>query len=443
MAPKGTTIELVQNPGRVRELAAAIREGSLSSIELVERCLARIGALDPHVEAWREVTADAALAEAGARDRDAAGGRILGPLHGVPVGVKDIIDVTGVPTRCQSRSRADAPPAGADAEIVRALRRAGAIILGKTHTTEFAFFDPPPTRNPHNPEHTPGGSSSGSAAAVAAGEVPLSLGTQTMGSLNRPAAYCGIAAFKPSTRLLSTFGVAPLSPLWDTVGFFGWSVEDACAAFSAICPPFARRLAPPVPESGCRIAVLQDPLTEDAGDDVSRALAAAADALAGSGHAVESMPASVSFSRVLELQCLTMEYEIGRIHRGFLELPEGQIGTKLLEAIRRGLDVPDDAYGDARREIHELRNRFFQSHADCDAFLFPAAPAPAPKGLASTGDPRYIAPWTSLGGPIVTVSVDTADNGLPIGCLLAGHPGSDTTFAVLACRLAASIELVR
>ena len=189
--------------------------------------------------------------------------------------------------------------------------------------------------------------------------------------------------------------------------------------------------------------MLEDPLTEDASKDVSRALAAAAKALAGSGHAVEPMSASVSFSRLVELHSLTMKYEIGRIYRGFLELPDGQIGTKLLKAIRRGLDFSDDAYGDARREIHELRNRFFQLHADCDAFLFPATPAPAPKGLASTGDPRYIAPWTSLGGPIVTVTVDTADNGLPIGCLLAGHPGSDATFAVLACRLAAPIELVR
>ncbi|MFQ5763359.1 MAG: amidase [Rhodospirillales bacterium] len=437
------TTNYVADPGRIADLARRIREGELSPADLVRGCLDRMKVTEPVVEAWREVCADTVLAEAEQRAKEVEDGLVRGPLHGIPVGIKDIIDVAGVPTRCNSSSRADAAPATADAEIVSALRAAGAVILGKTHTTEFAYFDPAPTRNPHNPEHTPGGSSSGSAAAVAAGEVPLSLGTQTMGSVNRPAAYCGIAAFKPSTHLLSTFGVAPLSPLWDTVGFFGWSVEDACTAFSAICPPFARRVASSVPEGECRIAVLEDPLTEDASKDVSRALAAAAKALAGSGHAVEPMSASVSFSRLLELHSLTLEYEIGRIYRGFLELPEGQIGTKLLEAIRRGLDFSDDAYGDARREIHELRNRFFQSHADCDAFLFPAAPAPAPKGLASTGDPRYIAPWTSLGGPIVTVTVDTADNGLPIGCLLAGHPGSDATFAVLACRLAAPIERVR
>ena len=172
--------------------------------------------------------------------REAAQGRIRGALHGVPVAIKDIIDVEGLPTRANSRSRASAPPASNDAEIVLALKAQGAVILGKVHTTEFAYFDPSPARNPHNLAHTPGGSSSGSAAAVAAGMAPAAVGTQTVASVNRPAAYCGIGAFKPSTRSLSVFGITPLGPSYDTPGFYGWSVDDAVYVYEAVAPSFLR-----------------------------------------------------------------------------------------------------------------------------------------------------------------------------------------------------------
>ena len=236
--------DTVADPGRVDALAQQIRDGVLSPVDLVQHCIDRIDAVEPQVEAWRELCTDTAFAEAKNLEQEIETGLIRGPLHGIPVGVKDIIDVKGVPTRCNSKSRADIGPATADAEVVAALRTAGAIILGKTHTTEFAFRDPSPARNPHNLAHTPGGSSSGSGAAVGAGMVPVALGTQTMASVNRPAAYCGIAAYKPSTRLMPGGGVAPLSYLYDTVGYYGWNVGDAATVFETICPSHARMHGP-------------------------------------------------------------------------------------------------------------------------------------------------------------------------------------------------------
>src|SRR5215475_8281447 len=224
--------------GRIAELQRSIRSGALSSAALVERCLARIDAVDPAVQAWRHIARDSARAEADLLDRDAKSGSFRGPLHGIPVGIKDNIDVAGITTLANSKLRADSPPATADADIVAALRLAGAVILGKTHTTEFAYLDPSPARNPHNIAHTPGGSSSGSAAAVGAGAVPLALGTQTVGSVNRPAAYCGIGAFKPSTQSTCTNGMTALAPAFDTVGFYGTRAADAVALYDAVAPAF-------------------------------------------------------------------------------------------------------------------------------------------------------------------------------------------------------------
>ncbi|PPR25431.1 MAG: Glutamyl-tRNA(Gln) amidotransferase subunit A [Alphaproteobacteria bacterium MarineAlpha10_Bin3] len=428
----------VADPGSVEDLARDIRAGALSPVDLVQRYLDRIEAVDGRLEAWREVDAKGALAAARTLAQEAQIGKIRGPLHGVPVGVKDIIDVAGLPTRCNSQSRADIAPALADAEIVAALRVAGAIVLGKTHTTEFALRDVSPARNPHNPAHTPGGSSSGSGAAVAAGMVPVALGTQTAASVNRPAAYCGIAAFKPSTRLIPGGGVEPLSYLYDTVGFYGSRVADAAAVFEAICPTHARR-APPAPES-LNIVVLRDPLIDNSDGEILRALAAAAERIAGAGHKVTRRASPVAFSGLLESHRQTMIYEISRIRRAFLDRPQGAIGPKLLDTIRQGLTISDDAYLEARRALDAWRDEFFAAFAGTDAILWPATPKTAPKGLDWTGDASFIAPWTALGGPVVTMPAGKSASGMPIGCLLAGMPGSDFAFAATARRLAEAAE---
>ena len=223
----------VQDPGRLRALAAAIRSKELSPSDLVQQYLERIDVVQPVAHPWRVVDVEGAIKVAAERTAQAERGEILGPLHGIPLGVKDIIDVAGLPTRCNCEALNYSPPAAADAEVVLSLKASGAIVIGKTHTTEFALFDPSPACNPHNTDHTPGGSSSGSGAAVASGTVPLALGTQTLASVNRPAAYCGISAFKPSTRSMSSFGVAPLAPSFDTIGFYGWTVDDAVYAYEA------------------------------------------------------------------------------------------------------------------------------------------------------------------------------------------------------------------
>lgn len=425
----------VENPGQVRELARDIRQGALTSTALVRRCLDRIEKVQPDVEPWREVDGERALRVAADRDREAGEGRIRGPLHGLPVGVKDIIDVEGLPSRCNARWRADAEPAAHDAEVVLALKAAGAIMLGKVHTTEFAFFDPSPARNPHNREHTPGGSSSGSGAAVASGTVPIALGTQTVASVNRPAAYCGISAFKPSTRLLSIYGVAPLAPSYDTIGFYGWSVDDAVAAFEAALPPHARGAAEPRAPAQARIVMIDDPLISDCGADMSAAYQGMAEDFRARGHTVEQRPSPVPFERINALHWNTVFYEIGRAHGDQLDLPDGQVGKRLREAIIEGLKIETDRYLDERGEIDRIRADFFAAHDDVDAFLWPAAPGPAPEGLVSTGDPKYIAPWTVLGGPVVTVPAGMAPDGLPLGCILAGRPGADAAMGALARKL--------
>jgi aspartyl-tRNA(Asn)/glutamyl-tRNA(Gln) amidotransferase subunit A len=422
----------VADPGRVREFAAAVANGKLSPVALVRRYLDRIAEADPKVQCWREVDGERALATAEEREREAAAGRVRGPLHGVPIAIKDIIDVEGLPTRANSRSRAAAPPARSDAELVLALKARGAVILGKVHTTEFAFFDPSPARNPHNLAHTPGGSSSGSAAAVAAGMVPAAVGTQTVASVNRPAAYCGIAAYKPSTRSLSTFGITPLGPSYDTPGFFGFSLDDAAFVFEAVAPNFLA-ITRPAPKPV--VCIPDDPHVDDATGEVKAAVARMADAFAKGGCAVERAKPPISFARLGQLQRQTMAYEAGRALAYLLEEPAGAVGEKLTAHIRDGLTISPGQYLDERGEIDAMRDKLFDGlHAD--VFLWPATPDTAPEGLGWTGEPKYISPWTALGGPIVTLPAGLAANGLPIGCILSSRPGTDRQMCAWARTLA-------
>ena len=440
----GTARRFVEDPGHIETLVGDMRSGRLSSEALVGRCLDRIARVDEHVQAWRVVDSDRALEDARALDREAAEGRFRGPLHGLPVAIKDVMDVEGLPTRCNSRALQDRAPATADSEIVTQLRVAGAVVLGKAHTTEYAFFDPSPARNPHHTDHTPGGSSSGSAAAVASGMAPAATGTQTVASVNRPAAYCGIAAFKPSTGLLSTFGVTPLAPMFDTVGFFGWRVADAAALFEAVCPahaaPRRRAMRTGAGDERLTVVALDDPFLGQSVPAVHDAMASAADRLRGDGHEVLARNACVSFETLCDEQLRCMLYQTGRVHRSLLDLPRDQVGEKLREAVETGTGIGDDEFRATYASLATARLRLHESVADADAVLWPAAPDTAPEGIAWTGDPRYIAPWTALGGPVVTVNVGSDGNGLPIGALLAGAPGTDAEFTGIARRLAEALE---
>jgi aspartyl-tRNA(Asn)/glutamyl-tRNA(Gln) amidotransferase subunit A len=432
----------VADPGQVRELAAAISGRTLSPVALARRYLDRIATTDPHVQCWREVDGERALAVAAERETEAAQGRIRGALHGVPVAIKDIIDVEGLPTHANSKSRASIAPAANDAEIVLALKARGAVILGKVHTTEFAYFDPSPARNPHNLAHTPGGSSSGSGAAVSAGMVPAALGTQTVASVNRPASYCGISAFKPSTRSTCIYGIAPLAPSYDTVGFYGYTVDDAVTLYEAAAAPFATR-QPKAAENKLRVVLPEDPHLDAATDEVKTAWRGAADQLAAAGHAVSARPAPVSFEEIFTLQRSTMLYEAARCYRYALDLPPGQIGAKFLAAVRDGLAITTERYLAERARLDGLRAAFLAAHEDNDVFLWPAAPDTAPEGLGWTGDPRFISPWTLIGGPIVTIPTGRARNGLPLGCILSGAPGTDMRMCSNARAAAGAMEWKR
>ena len=420
-----------QDPGSLRDLATQIRDLSLSPLDLVERYLSRIDTVQPIAEPWREVDREAGLKQARLRADQARRGEFLGPLHGIPVGIKDIIDVAGLPTRCNNIARQDIGPAADDAEIVRKLRAAGAIILGKLHTTEFAYFDPSPARNPCHADHTPGGSSSGSGAAVASGTVPLALGTQTVASVIRPAAYCGISAFKPSTGSTVTHGVSALAPSFDTIGFYGWSVDDATFAYEALFGSAGPAGAP----VRAQIVFPGDPLLEECGAPMGVTVEQELTRFADMGHAVRHAVSPVSLARLGALNIALMEYETAHTQAGLLDLPKDSLGEKLREAIERGSAISDEQYLALRSEANALRSEFYAAFDPDTLFFWPAVPGAAPKGLGSTGDPRFISPWTVLGGPMLATPTGQTENGLPLGCFLAAGPGRDLTLAAQARQL--------
>lgn len=430
-------VSFAASPGRVVDIAADIRAGSLTPMQAVQACLDRIAEVDEHVQAWVSVDSAGALATAAEMNREANDGMLRGPLHGVPVAIKDICDVAGWPTGCNSRTRADAPPATADAEIVTALRAAGAIVLGKTHTTEFAYYDPSPARNPHNIGHTPGGSSSGSGAAVGAGMVPAAIGTQTVASVNRPAAYCGIAAFKPSTRSMATYGIAPLAPVYDTPGVYGLSVADACYLFDAVRPPHGR--SDDGLDGQTRVVVLNDPFLGEAEDEIVAARDDVATRLRDAGHEVAAMDSPVSLEELNELQGHTTVYELARVHAGLLEYPEDQVGAVLRQSVIDGNEIDDAVYQAERRRIDAMRATMLDALRPADLVLWPATPATAPAGLEWTGDRRFIAPWTAFGGPVVSMPSGKGAGDMPIGMLLAGVPGHDRYVSRIAPRLAEAV----
>ncbi len=424
------------DPGVVAALRDEMARGDATPAAVLERSLKRIDAAEPSVKGWRILDRDGARAQAA--QLSAASAR--GPLHGIPVAVKDVIDVAGFPTRAGSCSRENIAAATADALIVTRLRAAGAIIVGKAHTTEFAFFDgPPPTRNPHDLTRTPGGSSSGPAAVVAAGMVPLSIGTQTAGSISRPAAYCGIAAFKPSTLSWPTFGVVPFAPSFDTVGVFGYRVADAALAARALMPAFIPATRPTLEQ--LRIAILTDPILGLASTAIAKLMEAISEKLKAGGIAVERVPSPISLDTLNALHLTVREYEVGHAHAYLLETPEHAITPALRDAIRRGLAIEEAAYIDALSQLAAARAQFWPATAAFDALIFPAAPDIAPVGMA-TGDARFVVPFTALGGPIVSVPAGF-DHGLPLGVMVTSAPGSDHALLAVSERLAPLIETPR
>ncbi len=431
--------QFVQDPGDITAIQSDFAAGASDPVILIEKILQRIETVEPHVQGWLSLDAEDALRQARTCRGEMQQGIQRGPLHGIPVAVKDVIDIASQPTRAGSRSRAQCKPADINADIVAMLRAAGAVILGKSHTTEYAYFEgPPPTRNPWNVAHTPGGSSSGPAAVVASGMALCSIGTQTAGSVVRPAAYCGIAAFKPTTQDLSTYGIIPLAPTFDTVGWFGYRMRDVAAISSGLQP---QRFKHARSGGALRVALVNDPLFSGASSTVTASLNVAETELRKAGHEVSVTKPRTSLSACLNLHKSVLEYELSRIH-GALEATPDLISAAWYEAIIRGKKIEDAVYFDARHQLLQIQSAFWGEFENVDVLIAPAAPDTAPEGM-QTGDPSYIIPFTALGGPIATVPAGLAPSGLPLGLMLCGRPCTDAALLGDALQLAEAIEIPR
>jgi Asp-tRNA(Asn)/Glu-tRNA(Gln) amidotransferase A subunit family amidase len=417
------------------EAARLIRDGTMTSVELVEAYLARIREVDAQVQAWAFLDQDYALAQARAADELRLSGQSVGALHGVPVGVKDIFDTADMPTENGSVIYAGRTPSR-DATAVSRLRAAGALIMGKTVTTEFAYFSPGKTRNPHDAEHTPGGSSSGSAAAVASGMVPLALGSQTNGSTIRPAAYCGVVGFKPTHGLISRHRVAALSRTLDHVGLFGRSVEDIALLAEQLVGydeadadtrprariPFAA-IASEQPPVQPMFALVKTPMWGRADDDTREGFSELAEHLGEQVEEVELFPSAVE---AWELHQTIMSAEMALNLEREYKTARQRLSEKLRKQIEHGREVPAINYLLALARIDPIHESFLELFQQrYDAILTPAAPGPAPTGLDATGDPSFCTLWTLCGMPAISLPLMQAKNGLPIGVQLVGPRGGD------------------
>ncbi len=416
----------------IAEAARQIREKQLSPVALAQSLLGRIDRLEPALQAWVTIDREEVLGAAQQRE-SSLDGDSLGPLHGIPIGLKDIFYTAGMKTSACSRIFADFVPSY-DATVVSRLKAAGAIILGKTVTTEFASSDPSPTRNPWNPAHTPGGSSSGSSVAVATGMCAAALGSQTGGSTCRPAAYNGIVGLKPTYGRISKYGVVPLSWSLDTVGILVRSVEDAATMLQALSghdPLDPGSSTEPVPDFGAQMAqqtgpphigLIKDFFFQRSTPEVQRHTEEIAQKLAQAGAVIEEVPLPESFATAHSSQRLISNVEAAAFHQEWYRDRADEYGPKIRSNIEMGLLVSGVDYLQAQRLRRQLRKDLSEMVRRVDAVLMPAIPAPAPQDLNTTGDAVFQAPWTSGGLPTITLPSGLAGSGLPLGIQLAGLP---------------------
>lgn len=411
------------------DAARAISDGAISAEQLMEACLARVREVDSQVQAWAHLDADHALERSRARDEMRKQGSAIGPLHGVPVGIKDIIDTADMPTEDGTVLHAGRLPV-ADAALVSALRAAGAIIMGKTVTSELATYFPGKTRNPYNAEHTPGGSSSGSAAAVAAGMVPLAVGTQTNGSVIRPASYCGVYGFKPTHGLIPRSGVLKQSRSLDQIGVFARTLEDIALITEQLIgahyadpdtQPRARlpllatlREDPPLTPG---IAFVKTPMWERTDPDTRDAFA---ELIAHLGACVTEVELPQSASRAWEWQRTIMEAEIAANYDVEWERGRDRLSASLRQQLERGRAISALDYQKALARMPMVNEALTEIYSSYDAILTPSAAGTAPHGLESTGDPAFCTLWTFCGMPALNLPLMTGANGLPLGAQLVG-----------------------
>jgi Asp-tRNA(Asn)/Glu-tRNA(Gln) amidotransferase A subunit family amidase len=414
------------------EAASEIARGAISAEDYTRACLERIAAVESEVHAFVHLDPEHALAQARALDRRKASGERTGPLHGIPVGIKDIFDTADYPTECGSPIFAGRRP-DADSAAVRKLREAGAVIIGKTVTTEFAYFHPGKTRNPRDLKRTPGGSSSGSAAAVAAGMVPLAIGSQTNGSMIRPAAFCGVFGIKPSHGLISRAGALTLSRKLDHVGAFARSVDDLALILDVLAgqdaaDPDSRPYAAPSfrvgaaeePPISPAFALVRTPMWE-------KADAEARDALEGLARDLRAREIDLpdqyrdAWSALRAIMAVDMAHNLGAfVDKG------GEVSKTFRALIEEGRKVTATQYLAALRDAERYAEGMigiFEQFAD--AVITLSAKGVAPPGIEATGDPVFCSLWTLVGFPSLNLPLLANTDGLPIGVQLVGAPGRD------------------
>lgn len=404
--------------------AAALRSGRLDLFPFLEKLCATIEATEPAIHAL--------LPEPNRRQRLLAGAVTLQlrfphpqtrpPLYGIPFGVKDVFNADGFPTRAGSQLPAELFD-GPAADCVTLLRKAGALVLGKTVSTEFAWFEPGPTRNPHNLEHTPGGSSSGSAAAVAANFCPLALGTQTIGSVIRPAAFCGAVGFKPTYGRIATGGLIPCAPSLDTVGFFTQDIDGIALVASILCTNWQ----PVQPQRLPVLGVADGPYLRQVSPEALASFETTLAQLEQTGYNVRRVPALQHIESIRQQHMTIVFAEMAQTHAQWFAQFEHLYRPRTISAIREGQHISPDTLEQCRADRFKLRaelESLMAQHA-IDLWLSPAALGPAPEGIAATGNPIMNLPWTYAGMPALTFPVARAANGLPLGLQITAATTAD------------------
>lgn len=411
------------------QAARLIAQGGLKPSDLLRAYLARIDSREHEIKAFEHITSESALAYARQQDQQTA----KGLLFGIPIGVKDLIDTKGMTTTYGSAIYRNHIPQ-ADAACVTQARRQGAIVLGKTVTTEFAVFHPGKTANPHDTGRTPGGSSSGSAAAVASRMVPLAFGTQTAASVYRPASFCGVVGFKPTYGTIAKAGTKPLADSLDTIGLLANSVQDAALFASAVASRADLLIDDhEIDQNAPRVGVCKTYEWSHAQPETQEAVDSCARLLASRGAMVSECVFPAEFKDLLQAQINIMAKEAAMSLSAEYENFRDLLSAKLIEVIEQGLNISDDQLRKSYAVVSNCRCQLKDVFTGYDMLLAPAARGEAPVGLAATGDPVFSRIWTALGNPGVVIPWSKGPSNMPVGVLLTGLHFNDGGLLRAAC----------
>jgi len=434
--------------------AKRIKNRELSPVELVESLLGQYDALEPGLSAWVYLDREAVLADAQQKQEELEKGDSIGPLHGVPIGLKDIYYTAGIPTTACSKVFEGFVPEY-DATTVALLKGAGAIMMGKTVTTEFACMDPSPTKNPWNPAHTPGGSSSGSAVAVATRMCPAALGSQTVGSVLRPASYNGVVGFKPTFGRVSRYGVIPVSWSLDHVGWMARSVEDIALLMQVMSVPDPQEPITARQPSGDFMSGLGSPAApsiglirrffyDNADEETRQHTDGVVEQLSRAGASVEEISLPDSIDTAIADQRIIMAVEAAAFHQPMYERQSQDYQPMLREMLRRGLETDGPTYSRALERRQQFTAEMQALAEKADVLLTPSTPTPALADITNTGNTMFQGPWTSCGLPVITIPSGLAASGLPFGIQLAAAPFSEPKLLAAArwCENVLGVDLL-